>query len=557
MKKQIMTILMLFSLMCSAQTPDWSWTQSSGGGDHGDWAYATHVDNQGNIYVAGSFKSESMTFGSIILTNTLVGFNDMFLVKYNSQKDVLWAIGMGGTNSDGISTMDVDAEGNIYIGGYFNSATIDFGGGLTVSNSNTNMSNMLVAKFSSSGIAVWAKTAIGDDGIEQVMDICVDPTGNVYAVGFFESTSCSFGNFILMNTGTEDGFLAKYDNSGNVLQAYGYGSESSFPFRFDECTGVGSDNDGNIYMTGFYRSDVTFGDTTLLNSSGDAMAFIVKYNDNLEKVWVKNTVGSWQVGKGIAVDNNGTLFISGFFSGSSMQLGGFSATGNGQNDFFLAKLNSNGAVEWLNVVGSNEYEQGAALNIDSDGNILAGIYFSSPSITIGNAIITNNGAGDILLVKYLSSGEIEWALHAGGEYDENINSISSSVNGSIIVCGGYSSPTVSFGNTMLTNTGGNNGQWDLFIAETIDVSVSVGIDKIIEYPNILVYPNPVSDFITIKSNSKLAGKEFQIVNSVGKMVHNGSLVDGDNICDLSKLSAGYYYLVVPQELGERTKIVKF
>lgn len=555
MKKQIMTILMLFSLMCSAQTPDWSWTQSSGGGNHGDWAYATQVDNQGNIYVAGAFKSASITFGSIILTNTVVGFNDMFLVKYNSQKDVLWAIGMGGTNSDGISAIDIDTEGNIYIGGYFNSTTIDFGGGITVSNSNTNMSNMLVAKFSSSGTAVWARTATGNDGIEQVMDICVDPSGNVYAAGFFESTSCSFGNFTLINTGTEDGFLAKYDNAGNVLQAYGYGSQSSFPFRYDECTGVGADNEGNIYMTGFYRSDVTFGDTTLLNSSGNAIAFVVKYNNNLEKVWVKNTVGSWQVGKGIAVDNNGTSFITGFFSGSSMQLGDFSATNNGQNDFFLAKLNSQGVVEWLNVVGSNEYEQGAALNIDSDGNILAGIYFSSPSITIGNAIITNNGAGDILLVKYLSSGEIEWALNVGGESDENINSISSSVNGSIIVCGGYNSPTVSFGNIMLTNTGGNNSQWDLFIAETIDVSV--GINKIIEYPHISVYPNPVSDFITFKSNSKLAGKEFQIVNTLGKVVYNGSLVDGDNICDLSNLSAGYYFLVVPQELGERTKIVKF
>jgi hypothetical protein len=83
------------------------------------------VDAAGKPYVTGYFKSPTITFGSFTLTNT--GSEDLFLVKYDASGNVLWAKSAIGTESDYGFSVAVDAAGNPYLGGVFGSPTINFG----------------------------------------------------------------------------------------------------------------------------------------------------------------------------------------------------------------------------------------------------------------------------------------------------------------------------------------------------------------------------------------------------------------------------------------------
>ena len=64
---------------------------------------------------------------------------------------------------------------------------------------------------------LWAKKA-GGTSIEYVRNIALDKSGNSYITGQFGS-SATFGSTTLTTSGGFDIFLAKFDNSGNVVWA--------------------------------------------------------------------------------------------------------------------------------------------------------------------------------------------------------------------------------------------------------------------------------------------------------------------------------------------------
>ncbi len=70
----------------------------SAGGTSADYENSVSTDDWGNVYVTGYFVSDSLTFGSIVLTNG-GGYGDIFIAKYDSNGTVLWAKGAGGTRT--------------------------------------------------------------------------------------------------------------------------------------------------------------------------------------------------------------------------------------------------------------------------------------------------------------------------------------------------------------------------------------------------------------------------------------------------------------------------
>jgi hypothetical protein len=88
-----------------------NWSSNSSGGTGVD------VDDSGNIYVTGRYTG-SMTFTGASTLNS-AGGNDMFLAKFNKNKNCVWAVSAGGTGDDFPNDLRVDKSGNIYVfGGY-------------------------------------------------------------------------------------------------------------------------------------------------------------------------------------------------------------------------------------------------------------------------------------------------------------------------------------------------------------------------------------------------------------------------------------------------------
>src|SRR5690606_2576073 len=139
------------------------------------------TDVDGNSYVVGSFRN-TVSFGAFNLSSTSADVNDMFLVKYNAAGTAIWARGGGGVDNDYASGVDVDAQGNIYVtGGFQHSA---FFSGINISNFNSGIADVFVAKYNPDGNIQWVNQA-GNTYEDAPAKIGVDQQGNSYVGGKF------------------------------------------------------------------------------------------------------------------------------------------------------------------------------------------------------------------------------------------------------------------------------------------------------------------------------------------------------------------------------------
>jgi hypothetical protein len=118
------------------------WAKSAGGTVE-DAATSVATDMLGYCYLAGYFKSASVSIGTYPLTNNGSGFQDIFVAEYNSAGSVVWAKSVGGLTNDYPNDIQPDLSRDILIAGSLGSTSITIGD-TTLYNAGT--TNILVAK---------------------------------------------------------------------------------------------------------------------------------------------------------------------------------------------------------------------------------------------------------------------------------------------------------------------------------------------------------------------------------------------------------------------------
>ncbi len=109
------------------------WAKNMGGTNF-DRGTNIGVDNSGNVYTTGTFEGTSdFDPGAGVVNLTSAGNNDIFISKLDASGNFVWAKRMGGTSSDGVSSIAIDSSGNIYTTGSFE-GTADFDPGAGVVN---------------------------------------------------------------------------------------------------------------------------------------------------------------------------------------------------------------------------------------------------------------------------------------------------------------------------------------------------------------------------------------------------------------------------------------
>jgi len=254
-------------------------------------AYGVVVDSSQNVYVAGEYSSSDLNFGgNVKLINSSTNTSDFFVVKYNSSGVAQWAKSANGGSSktETSRSVGVDGSGNVYIEGYFDSATLDFGGGITLDRINSS-SDFFIAKYDSSGNPVWVKGPAASRSSSYGKGISVDTSGNVYLTGYFNSTSdINFGgNWLLTNTGGVSGgndfFVAKYNTNGDISWAYGTVSATQLgEFGVDDSAlGIAANSSGDVVVQGYYdTTDMNFGGEVMITKASGEWQwefFVVKY----------------------------------------------------------------------------------------------------------------------------------------------------------------------------------------------------------------------------------------------------------------------------------------
>ena len=196
-----------FVAKLNASTGAWQWS-INGGGSSGGLGRGLGLDNGGNVYVTGSFRGSTATFGSTTLTGT--GDLNLFVARMSPAGTWQWAVGAtgAGPNNQERSNLSTDTSGNIYVAGSFNSDQITVGT-TTLFNAvpGSSVADAFVAKLTPAGTWQWA-LRVGGPGYEGCTGVVADQT-NIYVCGSYNSPVIAFGTTTLSYAGNSTaGFIA-------------------------------------------------------------------------------------------------------------------------------------------------------------------------------------------------------------------------------------------------------------------------------------------------------------------------------------------------------------
>lgn len=460
MKLKLILLLFLINSKTFAQT--YQWAKGFGGGNWDD-GLAIAVDSHGNIYSTGRFQDTTdFDPGPGIYNLISVGAEDIFISKLDSTGNFLWAVSFGSTPSDGghtiivdsqdnilvqgwfnytvdfdpgpstynlstssfsshtfilkldpngnfiragcisgTSTMALDASGNIYLTGYFNNnADLDPGAGVYTVPA-YGMADICIVKLDSLFNFIWGKS-FGGVLHDVSNSIAIDETGYIYLAGSFDGTT-DFdpgpGTYSLTSTNSADGFVSKFDTSGNFIWAFKLGG-----MGYDYATSVAVDLAGNIYAAGRFIGVLDFdagpGVYNVASIGGGYNMYYSKYDTNGNMLWA-NCIARAEI-KSLALDNSANLYTIGTFGSTDFDPGPGIDSLFGGADVFISKLDSGGNFLWAKGIGGNGSDNGSNITVDNFGSIYVTGFFSDTADfnAPNNANLISLGESDIFVAKY-------------------------------------------------------------------------------------------------------------------------------------------------------------
>jgi len=525
------------------------------------------VDNSGNIYLAGTFDSNT-DFDPSVSTYTLntAGGYDVYVAKYNSSMALQWVGQIGNTNSESVKQLKLDAFGNPIIVGKF-SGTVDFDISSTSAYTLAAVAtDEFLVRISSIGTFNWARYyQLSNLSINAYGDyVNVDANNNIYYTGAFNGTK-NFNNggtaFNMVATGDVDGFVEKLDNTGAQQWCFRFGgSTPGFNYTGGHCISV--ENSGQINLIGSMRVVNDF-DPSPYDSTSTAPfgsfynSFIAKYNQ-LKTLTVATP--SLCAGNTLTVPYsiNGTCNVGNIFTAqlsdatgsfaSPVSIGTISATSSGTITATVPSTVAYGTNYRVRVVSSNPVQKGERNNSNILINNAPSVLSSPSSKTVcinANTSFTSAVSSNSTTVQwYFNSSPVSTAtmatialptvqvLNAGNYYltvtngcgSTNSNTVTLTVNnpsvtvsGLLAVCAGQSTTLTAAGVVNYSwNTGSNSPSITATPASNTNYTVT-GLDAqgCIDTETLTVVLNALPTVSVSTSNAIICTGETSTLTATG------------------------------------------
>ena len=285
----------------------------------------------------------------------------------------------------------------------------------------------------------------GDFYIESMKQ---DDQGNTYLSGVFSDTLNTESSQIISN-GLTDFFLAKIDNSYNILWLNRIGGTGS---DYNSLLTIAG---GNILMTGAFQNVIKFTPTDSLESGGAYDLFLCEYDPNGNLNWQKiiATGTGGQVPNGIAIDKNDSIIISGFFR-NTIDFG-VEIINSSRSVFesFFAKFDINGNYAWAKTIPStNNISRFTSVSAFDDGYYFTGYFRDSLFSDIGSHKSSYAGISDVFLYKTDLSGNGQWFRRGYGDGNESVGIITQDAYGNIYTTGYTESSILEIDSTAATKS---------------------------------------------------------------------------------------------------------
>lgn len=482
------------------------------GGFMDDVATAVTVDADDNIYLTGyfmgagpnSFDADPGPDEFLLMQQSPIASRDCFIIKLDSNADFVWAKQVsnpfgGGANEDS-SSIQVDSDGNVYVGGTF--ALADFNPDPTIS----------LEIFSA------------DDG------------------------------------GSPDPFLLKLDNDGEFVDVKTFDAPSGFA----KIESMDLDETGNLYLSGRFQNEVLDLDpnagTEEFATNGGFDHFMVKLDTDLNYVWGQ-TFGAEGIdlNEFIKVLPSGVYVGGMIFNGADLDPGTGVSTVSTTNDYdaFFSVFDTDGTYQSSYVVGGDSTQnieimhdmvEGPNGNLFAVGTFLATADFDNGT---GTAESTSNGNTDNFLVEL--GTDLSYVNHwtIGGSGPEEQPQIEFNDANEVLTVGTFSSNAIDFnpfeGEDIQNTAGGRDVYFSRYSLDAI-----AGVEENL-FNDVTLFPNPATNRIQLSDRNKVV-KEYEIYSILGSRLAYGAAASS---IDLSALSSGIYMIkLIGDQVSVTRKIIK-
>ncbi|WP_437297123.1 SBBP repeat-containing protein [Sorangium sp. So ce426] len=219
------------------------------------------------------------------------------------------------------------------------------------------------------------------------------------------------------------------------------------------------DREGNILVAGAFSTSLDS-----VGSQGASDGFVVKLGPGGAKEWSKAFGGNGSDScNRVALDKNGGVILAGTFE-NTLNFDGTPLTSKGSSDVFVAKLDAEGALDWIKTIAGPSVDRVYGLAVDPDDNIVVAGSFTDWADVLGGRQmggdrLTSKGGEDIFVAKMDPLGNFAWSRNFGDTTAEVANDAAVTPEGDVVLVGRIAGE-VYFGTTLLDAQGD-----DAFIAK--------------------------------------------------------------------------------------------
>ncbi len=559
MKNVLYTLLLIVTFLSNqksiAQTESFEWAKQITGEDYNSISNL-RIDNNGNSIITGSFKGIN-DFDPGTGINNLVSdsFENIYLGKYAPDGALMWVKHFSSNADSYSSSLDLDSEGNILLGGNYR-GTIDLDPGVdteeftAISNYH---SDAFICKLDSLGNYIWAFSQH-----TSINSLTIDESNNLYSIGSFAGTIdfdpdttelLVYGDFSSSNT-----YISKHNPDGQIIWTKQYFSTNSANVGFE----IAIDQSNNVITSGYIKGQTDFDPTLLnqynLNTNGEEDIYFCKLDSNGTLLWAKSIGGlANERPNYIITDPFNNIYFTGYYHDSiDVDPGaGIQNMNNlGDRNGFLLKLDSLGNYTWSIPYQGLEFTTPIGIAIDPLGNLyITGLFAGSTDFdpNAGSTILnsTNRSA---FIQKITDQGELIWVKKIPSE-NGDVYGLNICVDDSFEVYTsgiftGYTDFGIGTPNQILD--GGNIH--DIYIHKISQNISTVGISEFNKGVQYSISPNPATNFTYLFLGDQ-EDRQITLLDSSGKPIEQFRLDQQSLILDLSKYTPGIYLIHVEDKYG--------
>lgn len=239
----------------------------AGPGGANDEIRAVVTDGAGNVFASGYTSGPE---GERL---------NAWVARYDPAGESVWTESFNGPDSlnDVFNTVVLDADGNVILGGYSQSATTG--------------NDVFLRKLAADGSVLWSRVFAGPNGgTDLIWSLDVSPAGHIYAAGYQEGPEGEGRN----------SWLAKYDADGNEIWSRSFNGPQSNDDHLIGITVLGEDD---VVVSGYEElNDVPW------------QAVVRRYDALGMTLWTDRYLGGSGEGAhgfGVATDPDGSLVVTG------------------------------------------------------------------------------------------------------------------------------------------------------------------------------------------------------------------------------------------------------